>query len=76
MPETPEGPTKKTSWAQIESMVQLGIVLPAATFLGWLAGTGLDHWLHTKWLYLPGLLLGTVAGFIHLIRTVLSAESK
>ncbi len=76
MPDNPEDRHKKTSWAQVESMIQLGIVLPAATFIGWLAGTGLDHWLHTKWIYLPGLILGTVAGFIHLIRTVLSSESK
>ena len=36
---------------------------------GWLIGLALDHWLHTTWLYLAGLILGIVAGFVELIRT-------
>jgi len=36
----------------------------------------LDKWLHTTWLYLAGLLLGIVAGFVELIRTVMSSESN
>jgi len=52
------------------SYAQLAMVFPAATVVGWLIGTGLDHWLHTSWLYIVGLLLGIVAGFVELIRTV------
>ena len=55
---------------------QLAFALPAATVAGWLIGAGLDHWLHTKWLYLVGLILGIAAGFIELIRTVSSSDSK
>ena len=44
----------------------------AATVVGWLAGAGLDRWLHTSWLYLVGLILGIVAGFVELIRTAFS----
>jgi len=29
------------------------------------------RWLHTTWLYLAGILLGIVAGFVELIRTFL-----
>jgi len=36
----------------------------------------LDHWLHTTWLYLVGLILGIAAGFVELVRTFLSSESK
>jgi F0F1-type ATP synthase assembly protein I len=36
----------------------------------------LDHWLHTTWLYLAGLILGIVAGFVELIRTVTSSDSN
>jgi F0F1-type ATP synthase assembly protein I len=43
---------------------------------GWLIGLALDHWLHTTWLYLAGLILGIVAGFVELIRTVTSSDSK
>jgi F0F1-type ATP synthase assembly protein I len=49
---------------------QLAFALPAATFVGWAIGYGLDRWLHTTFLYLAGLLLGIVAGFVELIRTV------
>lgn len=55
---------------------QLAFVFPAATFAGWLIGVGLDRWLHTTWLYIAGLVLGIVAGFVELIRAALSSESK
>jgi F0F1-type ATP synthase assembly protein I len=54
---------------------QLAMLLPAATVVGWLIGMALDHWLHTTWLYIVGLILGIVAGFVELIRTVVK-DSK
>ena len=60
----------KNNWAQMANYAQLAVVFPAATVVGWLIGTGLDKWLHTTWLYIVGLLLGIVAGFVELIRTV------
>jgi F0F1-type ATP synthase assembly protein I len=51
------------------SYAQLAVVFPAATVVGWLIGAALDKWLHTSWLYLVGLILGIVAGFVELIRT-------
>ena len=38
-------------------------------------GKLLDYWLHTHWLYLLGLILGIVAGFVQLIRMVSSSEA-
>ena len=61
---------------QVSRFVELGVLLPAATFIGWLIGAGLDKWLHTTWLYIVGLILGIAAGFVQLIRTVLAAEKK
>jgi F0F1-type ATP synthase assembly protein I len=55
---------------------QLALVLPAATMVGWLIGVALDKWLHTTWLYLVGLILGIVAGFVELIRTVTSNSGE
>jgi F0F1-type ATP synthase assembly protein I len=46
-------------------------MLPAGTVVGWLIGSALDHWLHTSWIGVIGLLLGSAAGMIQLIRTVL-----
>jgi F0F1-type ATP synthase assembly protein I len=64
----------KSPWLQLARYSQLAVVLPAATFVGWLIGAALDHWLHTSWLYLAGLLIGIAAGFVELIRTVTRSE--
>lgn len=65
----PEEPKDRNTWVQIASYAQLAFVFPAATLIGWLIGVGLDHWLHTTWLYIVGLILGILAGFVELIRT-------
>jgi len=67
---------KKNGWVQLAKYGQLAFVFPAATVAGWLVGEALDRWLHTTWLYLAGLILGIVAGFVELIRAALSADSK
>jgi len=74
----PEGESseKKNFWAQLAAYSQLAVIFPAATVVGWLAGLALDHWLHTNWLYLAGLILGIVAGFVELIRTARSADPR
>jgi len=74
MPDNQSDPPPKNLWVQMARYSQLAITLPAATVVGWLIGLGLDHWLHTTWLYLLGLILGIVAGFVELIRTVTSSE--
>ena len=66
---------KKKFWVQLANYSQLAIIFPAATVVGWLMGVGLDHWLHTRWLYLVGLILGIIAGFVELIRTAMSDKS-
>ncbi len=53
-----------------EKMTQIAFILPAAVLVGWLAGAGLDKWLHTGWLYIAGILLGVVAGFIQIFRLI------
>ncbi len=61
---------KQSFWLQVGRYSQLAFVLPAALVVGWLIGASLDKWLHTTWLYLAGILLGIIAGFVELIRTV------
>ncbi len=79
----PDDPTPDNQNTEKRSFVitvarysQLAFVLPAATFAGWVVGALLDKWLHTTWLYLLGLILGIVAGFVELIRTVLRSEKS
>ncbi len=66
---------KKSAWVQLANYSQLAFIFPAATIVGWLVGVGLDRWLHTTWLYLVGLIVGIIAGFVELIRTAM-ADSK
>jgi F0F1-type ATP synthase assembly protein I len=61
---------KKSLWLLVARYSQLAFVLPAALVVGWLCGVLLDKWLHTTWLYMAGIVLGIVAGFVELIRTV------
>lgn len=72
MPSSEQNPDpKKNPWVQIARYSQLAFIFPAAIVVGWLVGAALDHWLHTSWLYLAGIFVGIIAGFVELIRTVL-----
>jgi F0F1-type ATP synthase assembly protein I len=55
---------------------EIGFVLPAAVLLGFFLGKLLDYWLHTKWLYLAGLLFGAVVGFSQVIRMAIDASKS
>jgi ATP synthase protein I len=69
MPESPKPSEEKSGWAQLGNYAQLAVVFPAATVVGFLIGTALDRWLNTHWIYIAGLILGIVAGFVELVRT-------
>ncbi|MGA8531103.1 MAG: AtpZ/AtpI family protein [Acidobacteriaceae bacterium] len=55
-----------------ERLTQIAFILPAAVLVGWIAGAALDKWLHQHWIYLVGLLLGAIAGFVQVFRLVAS----
>ena len=63
------------SLVRVESLIQIGLLLPAAVVIGWAIGLALDHWLHQHWINIAGLILGAVAGFVQIFRVVLS-QSK
>ena len=52
------------------------VALFAALSLGFFLGKVADHWLHTKWIYLAGLLFGAVVGFWQMIRMALRAGKE
>jgi F0F1-type ATP synthase assembly protein I len=52
----------------IGKYTSLALLLPISTFVGYLMGYGLDHLFHTSWLRWVFLALGTIAGFISLLR--------
>jgi len=55
---------------------EIGFIIPSAVLLGFFLGKLLDYWLHTKWLYLVGLLFGAVVGFTQMIRMALGASGR
>jgi F0F1-type ATP synthase assembly protein I len=46
----------------------LAFLLPVTAVVGYGIGYLLDQEFETKWMYIAGLILGVVAGFVQLIR--------
>ena len=61
----------KTFMAAAAEYSSLALLLPAATFVGYLIGYGLDRVFGTHWLRLLFLILGTIGGFVQLIRQIM-----
>ena len=57
---------------QVGEYTSLAFLLPAATFVGYVIGYLLDKAFGTHFWYLVFLLLGIAAGFVQLIRRLLS----
>ena len=64
---------KKDPVVSLARYSEMGFIIPAAILLGFFLGKLADSWLHTKWLYLVGLLFGAVVGFWQMIRMALGA---
>ncbi len=62
-------------WAQVGRYTGLVFILPVSTLVGWVIGHLLDKLFHTHFLYLVFLVLGSIAGFLDLMKE-LSAEAK
>jgi len=61
---------------QVGEYTSLAFMLPIATFVGYGIGYALDKAFHTHWIYIPGLLLGIVAGFVQLVRQLMRDTSN
>ena len=70
--ETPE--QKRNVWLLVAKYGHVGFILPACVIVGLLIGAALDKWLGTKSLMLVGIILGSVAGFVELIRVMMKAS--
>jgi len=73
MTSPPKSPQKQPPFASLARYSEIGFIIPASVLLGFFLGKLLDYWLHTKWLYLVGLLFGAVVGFWQVIKMALSA---
>ncbi|MGA7521800.1 MAG: AtpZ/AtpI family protein [Acidobacteriaceae bacterium] len=65
-----------SAFVRAERLMQIAFVLPGSVFVGWIAGAALDKWLHQHWIYLAGLALGAVMGFVQVFRIVLGNEKE
>ena len=62
---------KQTTAARYAEFTGLAILLPASTFVGYALGYYLDKYFGTTWLKILFLILGSVAGFVTLIRQIM-----
>ena len=83
MPDPPEKVDKSSSkdgelhsLVRVESLIQLGLLLPACVVIGWAIGLALDRWLNRHWMNVAGLILGAIAGFVQTIRIALSHNKE
>jgi ATP synthase protein I len=69
-------PTRDPSpWKGLAELTSIGMTMVLCTVIGLAGGYFGDRWLGTSpWLTLGGLLLGIVAGFVNLFRSVKDAE--
>ena len=74
MPSPPQPPEKKDPLVALARYSEIGFIIPGAVLAGFFLGKLLDYWLHTKWLFLVGLLFGAVVGFAQMIRMALGAS--
>ncbi|MEK7307499.1 MAG: AtpZ/AtpI family protein [Nitrospirota bacterium] len=73
---TPEEP-KGNFFHLLGTVSTVGINLVVSTFVGFAIGWGLDKLFGTSFLKIIFLILGIIAGFIHLFRVALkSSENK
>ena len=75
-PPAPTPPKKQNPVVSLARYSEIGFIIPSAVLLGFFLGKLADYWLHTKWLYLVGLLFGAVVGFWQMIRTALRANKE
>lgn len=69
-------PPAKDPLVSLARYSEMGFIIPAAVLLGFFLGKLADYWLHTKWLYLVGLLFGAVVGFWQVIAMAMGAFKK
>ncbi|MEO8597898.1 MAG: AtpZ/AtpI family protein [Candidatus Solibacter sp.] len=62
----------KKPWpVMVGEYTSLAVMLPASAVVGYILGYLLDKEFETGWMYIAGLILGIVAGFVQLIRQLM-----
>jgi F0F1-type ATP synthase assembly protein I len=75
VPEDPNRSRKPNALVSAARYSEIGFIIPAAVFLGYAIGRLADYWLHTRWIYLAGVIFGAVVGFAQMIRMASALSS-
>jgi F0F1-type ATP synthase assembly protein I len=74
--ETRQERETRDAWAMVARYSEIGFIIPAAVFLGYILGWLLDRWLGTHWIYIAGVIFGAVVGFAQMIRSVMRMDRE
>lgn len=61
------------TWARYS---QVAFIVPAGVVAGLILGGLIDKGLHTHWVYIAGVIVGAIVGFIQLVRMLTSVSDK
>lgn len=70
------GKGEESPWVMVARYSEIGFMIPAAVLVGYFLGRVADYFLHTHWIYLAGIILGSVAGFVSMIRKALESSKE
>ena len=62
------------AYVEAEKLMQIALLMPSAAFVGWLAGAWADSHFHQSWIAIFGVIFGSIAGLVSVIRIALAAE--
>ena len=61
---------------EAEKLMQIALLIPSSVGICWLIGSGLDSWLHQKWIAIAGIVFGGISGLTYVVRMALAAEKS
>ena len=61
------------TWARYS---QVAFIVPGGVVAGLILGALIDKWLHTHWVYIAGVIVGAVIGFVQLVRTLTQVSDR
>jgi F0F1-type ATP synthase assembly protein I len=65
-----------SAWVTVARYSEIGFIIPASVFAGYILGLLADRFLHTHWIYLLGIIFGAVTGFVQMIRRALASSKE
>lgn len=59
---------------QAEKGLQMALMVPCSTVVGWLFGAWADKYFHQSWIAIAGIVFGAISGLYYVIRMALLSE--